>query len=167
MLNIQPLDVRLPLHSSSSSKYAKGKMYNEKIQLPQMIIDTTKTKYEPKNENTNERTTCGRKNENTNEQRPCVGTNERGARDRRRRRGWRKVRMVPTTMKTTGPPVQKRPNSRDKMLTHPAKHRPRMWHSIHCALISMRLLSQIASETNIEATGSIDRSIDRAPIAHK
>jgi len=30
-----------------------------------------------------------------------------------------------------------------------------------CALISMRLLSQIASQTNIEATGSIDRSIVR------
>jgi hypothetical protein len=53
------------------------------------------------------------------------------------------------------------------LLTHPAKHRPRMWHSFLCALTSMRLLSQIASQTNIEATGSIDRSIDRAPIADK
>ncbi len=126
-----------------------------------MIIDTTKTRYKAKKENTKLTNHMQTKNENTNEQRLCVGTNVRGARDRRRRRGWPKVRMVPTTTKTTGPPVQRRPNSRDKMLTHPAKHRPRMWHSFHCALISMRLLSQIASQTNIEATGSIDRSIVR------
>ncbi len=33
MLNIQPLVVRLLSHSSSSSKCAKGKAYNEKIQF--------------------------------------------------------------------------------------------------------------------------------------
>ncbi len=49
MLNIQLLAVRSPLHSSSlSSKCAKGKIYNEKIKLPQMIIDRTKTRYEAK-----------------------------------------------------------------------------------------------------------------------
>jgi hypothetical protein len=31
VLNIQPLVVRLPSHSSSSSECAKGKVYNEKI----------------------------------------------------------------------------------------------------------------------------------------
>ncbi len=31
MLNIQPLDVKSSLHSSSSSECAKGKAYNEKI----------------------------------------------------------------------------------------------------------------------------------------
>ncbi len=31
MLNIQPLVVRSPPHSSSSSECAKGKAYNEKI----------------------------------------------------------------------------------------------------------------------------------------
>ncbi len=46
MLNIQPLAVRLSLHSSSSSKCAEGKAYNVKIQFVQMMIqdiDTTKT----------------------------------------------------------------------------------------------------------------------------
>ncbi len=46
MLNIQPLTIRLPLHSSSSSKCAKGKAYNEKIQFAQIIfqdINITKT----------------------------------------------------------------------------------------------------------------------------
>jgi hypothetical protein len=31
MLNIQPLDLRSPPHSSSSSECAKGKTYNEKM----------------------------------------------------------------------------------------------------------------------------------------
>jgi hypothetical protein len=31
ILNIQPLAIRLPLHSSSSLECAKGKVYNEKI----------------------------------------------------------------------------------------------------------------------------------------
>jgi hypothetical protein len=31
VLNIQPLAVRLPPHSSSSSKRVEGKAYNEKI----------------------------------------------------------------------------------------------------------------------------------------
>jgi hypothetical protein len=38
MLNIHPLVVRLPPHSSSSSKCVEGKAYNEKIQFAQMII---------------------------------------------------------------------------------------------------------------------------------
>ncbi len=38
VLNIQPLVVQLPLHSSSFSKCAKGKVYNEKIQFMQTII---------------------------------------------------------------------------------------------------------------------------------
>jgi hypothetical protein len=38
MLNIQPLVVRLPLHSSSSSKCVEGKVYKEKIQFVQTII---------------------------------------------------------------------------------------------------------------------------------
>ncbi len=33
MLNIQPLVVRLPPHSSLSSKCVEGKVYNEKIQF--------------------------------------------------------------------------------------------------------------------------------------
>ncbi len=46
MLNIQPLVVRLPLHSSSSSKCVEGKVYKEKIQFVQTIIqdiDITRT----------------------------------------------------------------------------------------------------------------------------
>jgi hypothetical protein len=46
MLNIQPLAVRSPPHSSSSSECAKRKVYSEKIQFAQMIIqniDTTGT----------------------------------------------------------------------------------------------------------------------------
>jgi hypothetical protein len=38
VLNIQPLDVMLSLHSSSSSKCVEGKVYNEKLQFAQMII---------------------------------------------------------------------------------------------------------------------------------
>jgi hypothetical protein len=38
MLNIQPLTIRLPLHSSSSLECAKGKAYNEMIQFAQIII---------------------------------------------------------------------------------------------------------------------------------
>jgi len=38
MLNIQPLALRLPPHSSSSSECVKGKVDNEKIQLVQTII---------------------------------------------------------------------------------------------------------------------------------
>ncbi len=37
-LNIQPLAMRLLLHSSSSSECAKKKAYNEKIQFVQIII---------------------------------------------------------------------------------------------------------------------------------
>jgi hypothetical protein len=45
MLNIQPLVVRLPSHSSSSSESAEGKTYNEKMQFVQIIIhDIYKTK---------------------------------------------------------------------------------------------------------------------------
>ncbi len=43
MLNIQPLDVRSSQHSSSSSKCAKGKAYNEKIQFAQTIIQNINT----------------------------------------------------------------------------------------------------------------------------
>jgi hypothetical protein len=40
MLNIQPLVVRLLLHSSSYLECAEGKAYNEKIQFAQtMILD--------------------------------------------------------------------------------------------------------------------------------
>jgi hypothetical protein len=38
MLNIQPLDVMSSPHSSSSSKCVERKVYNEKIQFAQMII---------------------------------------------------------------------------------------------------------------------------------
>jgi hypothetical protein len=38
VLNIQPLAIRLPFHSSSSLECAKGKAYNEKILFVQMII---------------------------------------------------------------------------------------------------------------------------------
>jgi len=37
-LNIQPLAISSPLHSSSSSECAEGKVYNEKILFAQMII---------------------------------------------------------------------------------------------------------------------------------
>jgi hypothetical protein len=46
LLNIQPLVIRSPPHSSSSSKCAKRKAYSEKIQFAQMIIQniyTTRT----------------------------------------------------------------------------------------------------------------------------
>ncbi len=46
MLNIQPLALRLPPHSSSLSKCLKGKAYNEKIHFAQIIIqdiNTTRT----------------------------------------------------------------------------------------------------------------------------
>jgi hypothetical protein len=46
VLNIQPLDVRSLSHSSSSSECEEGKVYNEKIQFAQIIIqniDTTGT----------------------------------------------------------------------------------------------------------------------------
>jgi hypothetical protein len=46
VLNIQPLVIRLMLHSSSSSESAEGMTYNVKIQFTQMIIqeiDTIKT----------------------------------------------------------------------------------------------------------------------------
>jgi hypothetical protein len=35
---MQPLVVRLPSHSSSSSECAEGKAYNEKMQFVQIII---------------------------------------------------------------------------------------------------------------------------------
>ncbi len=38
VLNIQPLDVKSSLHSSSFSKCVKGKAYSEKIQFAQTII---------------------------------------------------------------------------------------------------------------------------------
>jgi hypothetical protein len=38
VLNIQPLVVKLLLHSSSSSKCVKRKVYNEKIYFTQTII---------------------------------------------------------------------------------------------------------------------------------
>jgi hypothetical protein len=38
MLNIQPLAIRSPLYSSSSSECAQGKVYYEKIQFVHMII---------------------------------------------------------------------------------------------------------------------------------
>jgi len=46
MLNIQPLALKLPLHSSSSSECVKGKAYDEKIHFVQTIIqdiNTTRT----------------------------------------------------------------------------------------------------------------------------
>jgi hypothetical protein len=46
LLNIQPLAITSPSHSSSSLECAKGKAYNEKIQFALTIIqdiDTTKT----------------------------------------------------------------------------------------------------------------------------
>jgi len=46
VLNIQPLALRLPLHSSSSLECVKGKAYNEKIHFAQTIIqdiNTTRT----------------------------------------------------------------------------------------------------------------------------
>jgi hypothetical protein len=46
VLNVQPLAIRLPTHSSSSSKCVEGKVYNEEIKFAQMIIqniDITKT----------------------------------------------------------------------------------------------------------------------------
>jgi len=43
MLNIQPLDVKSLPHSSSSSKCAKRKVYNEKIQFALMIIQNIDT----------------------------------------------------------------------------------------------------------------------------
>jgi hypothetical protein len=46
MLNIQLLAIGSPLHSSSYLECAKGKVYNEKIQLGQtkiQDIDTTRT----------------------------------------------------------------------------------------------------------------------------
>ncbi len=43
MLNIQPLAIKSLPHSSSSSACAKGKVYNEKIQLVHMIIQDIKT----------------------------------------------------------------------------------------------------------------------------
>jgi hypothetical protein len=43
MLNILPLAVRLPPHSSSSLECAEGKVYNEKIQFPQTIIQNINT----------------------------------------------------------------------------------------------------------------------------
>jgi hypothetical protein len=43
VLNIQPLVVRSLPHSSSSSKCAKRKAYNEKIQFTQMIIQDIDT----------------------------------------------------------------------------------------------------------------------------
>jgi hypothetical protein len=38
MLNIQPLALRSPLHSSSLLECVKRKVYNENIQFMQMII---------------------------------------------------------------------------------------------------------------------------------
>jgi len=38
MLNIQPLAIRLPSHSPSSSECEKGEVYNEKMQFAHMII---------------------------------------------------------------------------------------------------------------------------------
>jgi hypothetical protein len=38
MLNIQPLVIKLSLHSSSSSECVEGKAYNENIQFVQTII---------------------------------------------------------------------------------------------------------------------------------
>ncbi len=38
LLNIQPLALRLPPHSSLSLKCAKGKVYNEKMLFAQMTI---------------------------------------------------------------------------------------------------------------------------------
>ncbi len=38
MLHIQPLAIKLSLHSSSSLECAKRKAYNEKMQFAQMII---------------------------------------------------------------------------------------------------------------------------------
>jgi len=38
VVNIQPLTVRLLLHSSSSSECAEGKVYNENIQFAHTII---------------------------------------------------------------------------------------------------------------------------------
>jgi len=43
VLNIPPLALRLPPHSSSSSECVKGKAYNEKIQFAQMIIQDINT----------------------------------------------------------------------------------------------------------------------------
>jgi hypothetical protein len=43
MLNILPLVVRSPSHSSSSLECAKGKAYNEKIQFVQTIIQDIDT----------------------------------------------------------------------------------------------------------------------------
>jgi hypothetical protein len=46
MLNIQPLAIRLPPHSSSSLECVEGKVYNEKIQFAHKIIqdiDITRT----------------------------------------------------------------------------------------------------------------------------
>ncbi len=43
MSNIQPLIVRLPSHSSSSSECAEGKLYNVKILFVQTIIQNIDT----------------------------------------------------------------------------------------------------------------------------